>query len=225
MRYSYYCLILSLLPLLLTAACGRTDMMRIRLMAGATEKKQDLALLTNKQSTSSAKETVTDPKTSGNSIYLMLGSIGFGSTALVTSFEKETRSKTNDSLLLKETTKINARFNDLAFVIGEDYTFMWGFGAFAGGSLQTKVEYGYTGAIDETLDSNFITGQSTFIILGHHGSGFETLVGMRSNDIKAELKTTGTSAKTLHEANTIKMEDTGIHFKTSQLFLGIGITF
>ena len=225
MRYSYYCLILSLLPLLLTTACGRTDMMRIRLMAGATEKKQDLALLTNKQSTSSAKETVTDPKTSGNSIYLMLGSIGFGSTALVTSFEKETRSKTNDSLLLKETTKINARFNDLAFVIGEDYTFMWGFGAFGGGSLQTKVEYGYSGATDETLDSNFITGQSSFFILGHHGSSFETLVGMRSNDIKAELKTTGTSAKTLHEANTIKMEDTGIHFKTSQLFLGIGITF
>ena len=143
----------------------------------------------------------------------------------MTSLEKETRSKSNDSLLLKETTKISAQFNDLAFVIGEDYTFMWGVGSFSGGSLQTNVEYGYSGATDETLESNFITGQSTFLILGHHGSGFETLIGMRSNDIKAELNDEGSSAKTLHESNTIELEDTGIRFKTSQLFLGIGFTF
>ena len=101
-------------------------MIRIRIMAPVTEKKQDLSLLSDNLSTS-PKVTLSDPKTSGASIYLMLGSIGFGSTSLNTTFEKETRSKSNDSLMLKETTSINARFNDLAFVIGEDYTFMWDF--------------------------------------------------------------------------------------------------
>ena len=139
MHKSFPNFILFLVPLLLTVSCGRTDMIRIRIMAPVTEKKQDLSLLSDNLSTS-PKVTLTDPKTSGASIYLMLGSIGFGSTSLNTTLEKETRSKSNDALLLKETTSINARFNDLAFVIGEDYSFMWGFGAFGGGSVQTNLD-------------------------------------------------------------------------------------
>jgi len=119
MRKSFPIFILFLVPILLTVSCGRTDMIRIRIMAPVTEKKQDLSLLSDNLSTS-PKVTLTDPKTSGASIYLMLGSIGFGSTSLNTTLEKETRSKSNDAQLLKETTSINARFNDLAFVIGED---------------------------------------------------------------------------------------------------------
>ena len=62
-------------------------MIRIRIMAPVTEKKQDLSLLSDNLSTS-PKVTLTDPKTSGSSIYLMLGSIGFGSTSLNTTLEK-----------------------------------------------------------------------------------------------------------------------------------------
>ena len=167
MRKSFAKFILFLVPILLTVSCGRTDMIRIRIMAPVTEKKQDLSLLSDNLSTS-PKVTLSDPKTSGASIYLMLGSIGFGSTSLNTTFEKETRSKSNDALMLKETTSINVRFNDLAFVIGEDYTFMWGFGAFGGGSVQTKLDYGSTGgyssATDETLESDYLGGHSTFIV-------------------------------------------------------------
>ena len=123
MHKSFPIFILFLVLILLTVSCGRTDMIRIRIMAPVTEKKQDLSLLSDNLSTS-PKVTLTDPKTSGASIYLMLGSIGFGSTSLNTTLEKETRSKSNDALMLKETTSINARFNDLAFVVGEDYTFM-----------------------------------------------------------------------------------------------------
>ena len=134
MHKSFPIFILFLVTILLTVSCGRTDMIRIRIMAPVTEKKQDLSLLSDNLSTS-PKVTLSDPKTSGASIYLMLGSIGFGSTSLNTTLEKETRSKSNDAQLLTETTSINARFNDLAFVIGEDYTFMWGFGAFGGGNV------------------------------------------------------------------------------------------
>ena len=228
MHKSFPNFILFLVPILLTVSCGRTDMIRIRIMAPVTEKKQDLSLLSDNLSTS-PKVTLSDPKTSGASIYLMLGSIGFGTTSLNTTLEKETRSKSNDAQLLKETTSINARFNDLAFVIGEDYTFMWGFGAFGGGSVQTKLDYGSTGgyssATDETLESDYLGGHSTFIILGHHGSGFETLLGYRTNEIKAEMKSTGTSARTLHNNGTIELKDKGIHLKTSQVTLGFGFTF
>ena len=106
---------------------------------------------------------------------------------------------------------------------------MWGFGAFGGGSVQTKLDYGSTGgyssATDETLESDYLGGHSSLIILGHHGSGFETLLGYRTNEIKAEMKSTGTSARTLHNNGTIELKDKGIHLKTSQVTLGFGFTF
>lgn len=200
-------------------------MIRVRFLSPLSEDKKDHSLMTNKQSTGTAKETPQDPVTSGGSLHLMLGSIGFGSTYLTTKVEKETRSKTNDSLLLKETTTITTQFNDIAFVLGEDYTFAWGLGAFGGGSLKTQAQYGYSGASDETLESNYVGGHSTFVVLGHHGSGFETLLGMRWNDIKAELSASGSSAETLNTAGTIAFDDKGIRFKTTQVQLGIGFTF
>jgi len=121
-------LFLVLLPALI-GACGRSELFRIRLLAPVTEKQQDFTLLTNKQSTTASKETLKVPVTSGGSLYLVFGTLGFGNTSLVTKIEKETRSKTNDTLVLRETTTITGRFNDLAFVLGENYTLMWGFGA------------------------------------------------------------------------------------------------
>ncbi|MEK9837176.1 MAG: hypothetical protein VW777_16735, partial [Deltaproteobacteria bacterium] len=73
--------------------------------------------------------------------------------------------------------------------------------------------------------SDYLGGHSTFIVLGHHGSGFETLLGYRTNEIKAEMKSTGTSARTLNNDGTIELKDKGIHLKTSQVTLGFGFTF
>ena len=102
---------------------------------------------------------------------------------------------------------------------------MGGYGRFRGGSLDVKAQYGYSGATDETLEASSLVGSSTFIILGHHGSGFETLLGMRMNKYSAELYTTGTSAKSLHSAGTIVMTDKDIAIGTTQVQLGIGFTF
>ena len=64
MHKSFPIFILFLVLILLTVSCGRTDMIRIRIMAPVTEKKQDLSLLSDNLSTS-PKVTLTDPKTSG----------------------------------------------------------------------------------------------------------------------------------------------------------------
>ena len=165
------------------------------------------------------------PVSNGSSLYLFFGTLGLGKTSLVTKVEKETRSKTNDTLVLRETTTIIGRFNDLAFVLGENYTLMWGFGVLGGGSLQTKAEYGYNGVADETLESSFLKGDCSFFVLGHHGSGFETLLGMRMNRFKAELASTGTSAETLKAAKIIELKDKEISIETTQVQLGIGLTF
>ena len=100
-----------------------------------------------------------------------------------------------------------------------------GLGALVGGSLQTKAEYGYSGAADETLESSFLKGDSSFIVLGHHGSGFETLLGMRMNRFKAELASTGTSAETLDATKIMELKDRDISIETTQVQLGIGLTF
>ena len=116
-------------------------------------------------------------------------------------------------------------FADLAFSIGENYTLMWGAGVLSGGKLDTTLNYGYTGATDESLQHKELSGHSMFLVLGHHGSGFETLLGFRTNYIKAELEDSLSSATTLKTASSISYERTGLRFTTNQLQLGIGVTF
>ena len=102
---------------------------------------------------------------------------------------------------------------------------MWGAGVLSGGKLDTTLNYGYTGAIDETLQHKQLSGHSMFLVLGHHGSGFETLLGFRTNYIKAELEDSLSSATTLKTASSISYERTGLRFTTIQVQLGIGVTF
>jgi hypothetical protein len=63
------------------------------------------------------------------------------------------------------------------------------------------------------------------MVLGHHGFGFETLLGFRTNYIKAELEDSLSSASTLKTASSISYENTGLRLTTNQVQLGIGITF
>ena len=211
---------------ILFAACGRSDLIRIRLLSPVSETKKDHSIFTDESLSSSEKEiTVADPKTSGGGVYLLFKSIGLGYTTLTTTIENGISNSSSNALLLKEKSTLVTNFADLAFGIGENYTLMWGAGVLSGGKLDTTLNYGYTGATDETLQHKELSGHSMFLVLGHHGSGFETLLGFRTNYIKAELEDSLSSATTLKTASSISYERTGLRFTTNQLQLGIGVTF
>ena len=98
-------------------------------------------------------------------------------------------------------------------------------GVLSGGTLETTLNYGYSGATDETLKNKELSGHSVFLVLAHHGFGFETLLGFRTNYIKANLEDSLSSAKTLKTANSISYESNSLKLTTNQLQLGIGVTF
>ena len=99
---------------------------------------QDLSLVTNKQSYRRAKDTLKDPTTNGGSLFLVFGGIGFSDTSLMSQVEKETCNKTDHSLLIKESKTIMIQFNDLDFMLGEDYTIFGGDGVLGSGNLKTR---------------------------------------------------------------------------------------
>ncbi len=161
----------------------------------------------------------------GGGVYFLFKSIGLGYTTITTTIENEIRKSADDTLLLREKTTLVTNFTDIAFGIGENYTLMWGAGVLAGGNLDTTLNYGYSGATDETLKHKELSGHSLFLVLAHHGFGFETLLGFRTNYIKGELEDSLSSATTLKTANSISYESTGLRLTTNQVLLGIGVTF
>jgi len=219
-------LALILLCTILLGACGRSDLIRVRLLSPISETKKDHAIYSDLTKVSASKTTSADPKTSGGSLYFLFKSIGLGINTFTTIIEKEARSTTGDTLILKEKTTLVTNFTDLAFGIGENYSFMWGAGVLAGGKLDTSLSYGNDySATDETINHKYLSGHSIFLVVGHHGYGFETLLGFRTNYIKAEIEDSGSSAKTLKTAASLNYESTGIRITTNQLQLGIGVTF
>ena len=61
---------------------------------------------------------------------------------------------------------------------------MWGAGILTGGEHTTELNYDTNNP--EPLLNNYLGGHSLFIVLGHHGFGFETLLGYRMNFIKSD---------------------------------------
>ena len=200
-------------------ACGRSDLIRIRLLAPVSEAKKDHSILTATNESSTPIYTNTS---SGGSIYFLLKSIGLGYTTITTNFEK-TGAK------LTETTTLKTNFADLAFGIGENYSFMWGAGVLTGGEQERYVAY--TGKeTKKLLIDNYLGGHSLFFALGHHGSGFETLLGYRVNFIKSKLDDSGTKipsymGKSPATGKDVSYESTNISLTTAQVQLGIGVTF
>ena len=77
---------------------------------------------------------------------------------------------------------------------------------------------------------NYLGGHSLFFVLGHHGFGFETLLGYRMNFIKFEFDDSGTNIPTgylgkLPTEEDVSYESSSIRLTTSQVQLGIGLTF
>ena len=204
-------LALILLCTILLGACGRSELIRIRMLTPVIEDKKDYAVFTD---TNSSSEHTIINKNTGVSLYFLFKSIGLGYTTITTKMEKA------DENLTEKTTLVT-NFADVAFGIGENYSFMWGAGVLTGGKWETSLEYD-----SKTFNPkhNYLGGHSIFFVLGHHGFGFETLLGYRTNFIKAEFEEINSSdigktgKKFTYESNKISLT-------TSQVQLGIGFTF
>ena len=199
---------------ILFAACGRSELIRIRMLAPVNEDKKDHAIFTDTTSSSSFTPVITN-KNVGGSLYFLFKSIGLGYTTITTKMKKA------DENLTEKTTLVT-NFADVAFGIGENYTFMWGAGVLTGGKWETSLEYN-----SETFNPkhNYLGGHSLFFVLGHHGFGFETLLGYRTNSIKAEFEEINSSDDIGKTDKDFTYESNIISLKTSQVQLGIGFTF
>ena len=199
---------------ILFAACGRSELIRIRMLAPVNEDKKDHAIFTDTES-SSFTPTITN-KNGGGSLYFLFKSIGLGYTTITTKMEKADKN-------LTEKTTLVTNFADVAFGIGENYTFMWGAGVLTGGKWETSLEYDDSKTFNPK--HNYLGGHSLFFVLGHHGFGFETLLGYRTNSIKAEFEEINSSDDIGKTDKDFTYESNIISLKTSQVQLGIGFTF
>jgi len=210
-------LALILLCTILLGACGRSELIRIRMLTPVNENKKDHSILTETTESSTPIYTNTS---SGGSLYFLFKSIGLGYTTVTTNFEKT-------STKLKETTTLKTNFADVAFGIGENYSFMWGAGILTGGERKTELDYGNNAPSE--LSNNYLGGHSLFFVLGHHGFGFETLLGYRMNFIKSEFDDSVTKIPNymgkLPTDKDVSYESSKIRLTTSQVQLGIGFTF
>ena len=198
---------------ILFAACGRSELIRIRMLAPVTEDKKDYAIFTD---TKSSSTPVIINKQNGGSLYFLFKSIGLGYTTITTKMEKLT-----DTTHTEKTTLVT-NFTDVAFGIGENYSFMWGAGVLSGGKRETSLENE-----GESINpkNNYLGGHSIFFVLGHHGFGFETLLGYRTNFIKAEFEEIGLPSTVGKTDVNFTYESNKINLTTSQVQLGIGFTF
>ena len=210
-------LALIILCTILLGACGRSELIRIRMLTPVNEDKKDHSILTETTESSTPIYTNT---TSGGSLYFLFKSIGLGYTTITTKMEK-----TGTNLKLKETTTLKTNFADVAFGIGENYSFMWGAGILTGGERITELDYDNN--VPFKLTNNYLGGHSLFFVLGHHGFGFETLLGYRMNRITSEFdgtKIPDYMGKSPTEKD-VSYESSKIRLTTSQVQLGIGFTF
>ena len=202
---------------LLFCACGRSDLIRLRMLAPVVETEKDHSILADTKESSTPSYTNTS---NGGSLYFLLKSIGLGYTTVTTKFEK---TGTN----LKETTTLKTNFYDLAFGLGENYSFMWGAGVLSGLEHERYLEYTDKGKDQLSVNSDPV-GHSLFFMLAHHGFGFETLLGYRMNFIKTEFYDSNIPShmgKSPAAGKDVSYEDTNISITTSQVQLGIGVTF
>ena len=201
-----------LLFTILFGACGRSELIRIRMLVPVNEDKKDYAIFTD---TKSSSTPVIINKQIGSSLYILFKSIGLGYTTITTKMEK---TDTN----LKEKTTLVTNFTDVAFGIGENYSFMWGTGVLSGGKMETSLEVGSNSFYPK---NNYLGGHSIFFVLGHHGFGFETLLGYRTNFIKAEFEESNLPSTVGKTGKDFTYESNKIRLTTSQVQLGIGFTF
>jgi hypothetical protein len=140
---------------ILFGACGRSELIRIRMLAPVTEEQKDYAIFTD---TNPTITPVIINKQNGGSLYFLFKSIGLGYTTITTKMEKKTGTDHT------EKTTLVTNFTDVAFGIGENYSFMWGAGVLSGGKRETSLEYG--GNAPFNPKNNYLGGHSIFFCPG-----------------------------------------------------------
>ncbi len=205
-------LTLILLFTTLLGACGRSELIRIRMLTPVSEGKKDHSILTETTESSTPIYTNTS---SGGRLYFLFKSIGLGYTTITTKMEKADKN-------LTEKTTLVTNFANVAFGIGENYSFMWGAGVLSGGKRETSLQDGSNTFYPK---NNYLGGHSIFFVLGHHGFGFETLLGYRTNFIKAEFAESDLPDTVGKTSEDFTYESNKISLTTSQVQLGIGFTF
>ena len=103
---------------------------------------------------------------------------------------------------------------------------MWGAGVLSGLEHERYLEYKENGEDKLWVNSDPV-GHSLFFMLAHHGFGFETLLGYRMNFIKTKFDDSESKIPTYmgKSGKDVSYEDTNISITTSQIQLGIGVTF
>ena len=202
---------------ILFGSCGRSELIRIRMLTPVNEDKKDHSILTDTEESSTPTYTNTS---SGSSLYFLFKSIGLGYTTITTKMEK-TDTNLKEKTITEKTTLVT-NFTDVAFGIGENYSFMWGAGVLSGGKRETSLDDGSNSFYPK---NNYLGGHSIFFVLGHHGFGFETLLGYRTNFIKAEFEESNLPSTVGKTGKDFTYESNKISLTTSQVQLGIGFTF
>ncbi len=115
LRYS----LLIFFSAIVVGACGRSDLIRVRMLAPVVEAKKDHSILTDSNESSTPSYTNTS---NGSSLYFLLKSIGLGYTTVTTTFEKTGTT----GIKLKETTTLKTNFYDLGeFFLAQSMKCTW----------------------------------------------------------------------------------------------------
>jgi hypothetical protein len=219
-------MILGLIPLLMLGACSRSNLVRIRATLSGMEQGKAEQQVAEDRATSGATLSADRAKTDGMGLHLVAKGIMLGGSTLTTTFAGTT--STGSTTLIQEKSTLKTSFTEAGFVIGEDFTWGFGVGMASGGTMETELTYGSSygaNAGTETLQADKVSGTSSFFMLGHHGSNFETVFGLRWNSIKVHYKDWDPSlTNTLVQAQTLEASpSTNLH--TTQAVIGIGFVF
>ncbi len=211
------------LILLVISGCSRSNLVRIRATMSGLEQGKAEQLAATDIATAGAQLDATPAKSEGLGLHLVTRGILLGGSTLTTTFEGETSS--GSTSLIKETSTLKANFTEAGFVIGENFSWGFGVGAISGGTLETQLDYGYSGSGSETLKSSDVSGTSSFFMLGHHGFGFETVFGLRWSVINAHYSNWDSSlSEALRTSRTLDITPDP-KFQTTTAFLGLGFVF
>ncbi len=208
---------------LIISGCSRSNLVRVRATMSGMEQGKAEQLAAQDIATAGTQLDAQSAQSEGFGLHLVTRGILLGGSTLTTTFEGETSS--GSTSLIRETSTLKANFTEVGFVIGENFTWGFGVGAISGGTLETQLDYGYSGSGSETLKSSDVGGTSSFFMLGHHGFGFETVFGLRWSVINAHYADWDSSlSESLRASRTIEMSPDP-KFQTTTAFLGLGFVF
>lgn len=213
--------LLVLLLLVLVAGCSRSSNLRLRGMLPLQEQSEDNYLVSPTASGTTFSQV--EQKTQGSNYSLVLNGLSLG-VSDITTYET-TQSANSGSTLLTESLTLHTRYNEFGLMLGDQYTLAFGVGALVSGKVRVDLDYDSLGGTDEVLYSDAPNGNSAFMTLGYDCDPIEVLLGMRWNNVRARLQTSGSSLASLASAGSASYQTSTFEMQTSQLLFGLGLSF